>query len=114
MYSNDELLCFSMLESVNKIIEITINMTSLDDLKRDYVPFDAVMMNFIVIGEMAGKLSDEFKDKDKEIEWHKIYTFRNMIAHDYFGIDELVVWQIIQTKIPVLKNKLVTILNPQG
>ena len=37
-----------------------------------------------------------------------------MIAHDYFGIDELVVWQIIQTKIPVLKNKLVTILNPQG
>jgi len=39
MYSNDELLCFSMLESVNKIIEITIDMTSLDDLKRDYVPF---------------------------------------------------------------------------
>ena len=57
MYSNDELLCFNILESVNKIIEITINMTSLEDLKRDYVPFDAVMMNFIIIGEMAGKLS---------------------------------------------------------
>lgn len=38
MYSNDELLCFSMVESVNKIIEITIDMTSLDDLKKGLCP----------------------------------------------------------------------------
>lgn len=111
MYSNDELLCFSILESVNKIIEITKTMTSLNDLKKDFVPFDAVMMNFIIIGEMAGKLSEEFKNRDKEVEWHKIYTFRNIIVHDYFGVDEIVVWQIIQTKIPVLKRRLDTILN---
>jgi len=111
MYSNDELLCFSILESVNKIIAITKTMTCLDDLKKDFVPFDAVMMNFIIIGEMAGKLSDEFKDNDSEIDWHKIYSFRNIIVHDYFGIDEIVVWQIIQTKIPLLKKRLDAILN---
>lgn len=111
MYSNDELLCFTILESVNKILTITKKMTSLDDLKKDFVPFDAVMMNFIIIGEMAGKLSEEFKDNDDEIEWHKIYSFRNIIVHDYFGIDEIVVWQIIQTKIPALKKRLDTILN---
>lgn len=111
MYSNDKLLCFSILESVNKIIGITKNMTSLDDLKKDFVPFDAVMMNFIIIGEMAGKLSEEFKEKDKEIEWHRIYTFRNIVVHDYFGVDEIVVWQIIQTKIPLLKKRLEAILD---
>ena len=111
MYSNDELLCFSILESVNKIMTITKKMASLDDLKKDFVPFDAVMMNFIIIGEMAGKLSEEFKDNDGEIEWHKIYSFRNIIVHDYFGIDEIVVWQIIQTKIPALKKRLDTFLN---
>jgi len=111
MYSNDELLCFTILESVNKILTITKKMTSLDDLKKDFVPFDAVMMNFIIIGEMAGKLSEEFKDNDSEVEWHKIYSFRNIIVHDYFGIDEIVVWQIIQTKIPALKKRLDTILN---
>jgi uncharacterized protein with HEPN domain len=86
-------------------------MMSLDDLKRDFVPFDAVMMNFIIIGEMAGKLSEEFKEKYKEMEWHKIYTFRNIVVHDYFGVDEIVVWQIIQTKIPLLKKRLDAILN---
>ena len=76
MYSNDELLCFCILESVNKILTITKKMTSLDDLKKDFIPFDAVMMNFIIIGEMAGKLSEEFKDNDDEIEWHKIYSLQ--------------------------------------
>jgi uncharacterized protein with HEPN domain len=111
MYSKDELICFNILESVNKIIAITKNMISLDDLKKDFVPFDAVMMNFIIIGEMAGKLSEEFKEQDKEIEWHKIYTFRNIVVHDYFGVDEIVVWQIIQTKIPLLKKRLEAILD---
>jgi uncharacterized protein with HEPN domain len=55
---------------------------------------------------MSGKLSDEFKSKNSKIDWFKINGFRNMIAHDYFGIDNKVVWQIIKTKIPQLKDYL--------
>ncbi|MFH2143739.1 MAG: hypothetical protein ABIJ97_15045 [Bacteroidota bacterium] len=50
MYSKDDLLCFNMLESINKIIEISGRFSSLEDLKIDYVPYDAVLMNFIVVG----------------------------------------------------------------
>ncbi len=39
-----------------------------------------------------------------EIEWIKIKGFRNIVAHDYFGIDAEEVWQIIRNKIPALKN----------
>lgn len=106
MYSKDDLFCFNILESVNKIIEISNQFTSIEEFKKDYIPYDAVMMNFIVIGEMAGKLSEEFKGKHSKIDWYKIQGFRNMIAHDYFGIDDKVVWQIIHTKIPELKEFL--------
>ena len=106
MYSKDDLLCYNILESVNKIIEILNQFASLEEFKKDYVPYDAVMMNFIVIGEMSSKLSEEFKSKYSIIDWYKIQGFRNIIAHDYFGIDDKVVWQIIQTKLPELKDFL--------
>lgn len=103
MYSKDELLCFNIKEAVNKILSISNKFSSLEELKKDYVPYDAVLMNFIVIGEMAGKLSEEFKRKYIEIDWFKIQGLRNVIAHDYFGIDDKVVWQLTQAKLPELK-----------
>jgi len=64
------------------------------------------MMNFVVIGEMVDKLSDNFKRDHKNIEWIKIKGFRNIVAHDYFGIDAEEVWQIIINKIPGLKSEI--------
>jgi uncharacterized protein with HEPN domain len=110
MYSNDDLLCFSILEAVNKIPDFTKKHKTVEDFKTDIQCFDAVIMNFIVIGEMTGKLSEEFKEKHTGIEWHKIYGFRNILAHDYFGIDDLEVWKIIQINIPELKTKIEMIL----
>jgi uncharacterized protein with HEPN domain len=72
----------------------------------DYRNFDAAMMNFVVIGEMVDKISDEFKKNNDKIEWIKIKGFRNIVAHDYFGIDAEEVWQIIKNKIPTLKSEI--------
>jgi uncharacterized protein with HEPN domain len=55
---------------------------------------------------MIDKISDEFKKKHPEIEWLKIKGFRNIVAHDYFGIDAEEVWQIIKNKIPTLKSDI--------
>jgi uncharacterized protein with HEPN domain len=103
MYNKDEQLCLNILEAVNKIIVITQEFTNKEDFKNQFIKYDAVMLNFIVIGEMAGKLSNEFVLKQSSIDWIKINGFRNIIAHDYFGIDNDIVWQIVQTKIPELK-----------
>ena len=55
---------------------------------------------------MIDKLSDSFKSSYHNIEWLKIKDFRNIIAHDYFGIDAEEVWQIIKNDIPLLKVKI--------
>jgi uncharacterized protein with HEPN domain len=68
------------------------------------------MMNFVVIGEMIDKISDDLKRKHPDIEWTKIKGFRNIVAHDYFGIDAEEVWQIVKNKIPSLKSDLKQLL----
>ena len=111
MYSKDDLLCFNILESVNRIIEFTKDARNVEEFHNDHKGYDATIMNFIVIGEMTGKLSDEFKEGYPEIEWHKLYGFRNILAHNYFGINRPVVWDIIQNHIPELKIQIEKILN---
>jgi len=69
------------------------------------------MMNFVVIGEMVDKLSNDFKTSHPKIEWMKIKGFRNIVAHDYFGIDAEEVWQIIKEKIPTLKSDIGQLLD---
>src|SRR3972149_319774 len=92
-----------MLEMVERIETYTQSIHSLEEFEKDNKTFDACMMDFIVIGELVWKLSDEFQDKHKHIEWYKIRAFRNFAAHQYFGILPKKVWEIIQTKIPELK-----------
>jgi uncharacterized protein with HEPN domain len=60
-------------------------------------------MNFVVIGEAVLRLEPSFIETNIAIEWHKIKGFRNLIAHDYFGIDTEEVWDIVTNKIPDLK-----------
>ena len=106
MLTKDQHCIESIIEAIDRIIEYTTDIKSADDFNNDYRNFDATMMNFVVIGEMVDKISDELKSNHPEIEWIKIKGFRNIVAHDYFGIDAEEVWQIIRNKIPDLKSAL--------
>jgi uncharacterized protein with HEPN domain len=68
------------------------------------------MMNFIVIGEMVDRISDVMKTNNPQIGWNRIKGFRNLVAHDYFGIDAEEVWQIIINDLPSLKEEIDKIL----
>ncbi|HPM03411.1 MAG: DUF86 domain-containing protein [Bacteroidales bacterium] len=111
MLIKDQYCLESILEAIDRITEYTSGIKTADDFDKDYRNFDATMMNFVVIGEMIDKISDEFKKKHPEIEWVKIKGFRNIVAHDYFGIDAEEVWQIIKTKIPTLKSDIRLLLD---
>ena len=100
-----------MLETVEKIIRYTSEYQSAEDLYHNDRDFDAAMMNFIVIGEESGKLSDEFKLNNDQVNWFKIYGLRNIIAHHYFGINVDIVWQIICNDLPKLRDDLIKVLN---
>lgn len=100
-----------MLETIEKIIRYTAGYNSADELYHNDRDFDAAMMNFIVIGEQVGKLTDGLKILNAHIDWEKIYSLRNIIAHHYFGINVDIVWQIIRIDLPKLKIDLNALLN---
>jgi uncharacterized protein with HEPN domain len=110
MLTKDHHCLETIIEAIDRIIEYTSGFNSADDFNNDYRNFDATMMNFVVIGEMVDKISDEFKKSHPKIEWIKIKGFRNIVAHDYFGIDAEEVWQIIKNKIPSLRIEISTLL----
>jgi uncharacterized protein with HEPN domain len=110
MLTKDHHCLEALIEATDRIIEYTSGFNSADEFNNDYRNFDATMMNFVVIGEMVDKISDEFKKSHSNIEWIKIKGFRNIVAHDYFGIDAEEVWQIIKNKIPSLKIEITILL----
>lgn len=59
-----------------------------------------------IIGEAASKLSAEFRGRYGDIPWPEIVAMRNIIAHEYFGIDLDTVWQVVERDLPGLKRRL--------
>ncbi len=65
---------------------------------------NAVAMCILQIGELVGRLTDDFKTEHSIIPWHKIRGMRNYVAHEYGSIDLDVVWYVATTSIPELKT----------
>lgn len=63
---------------------------------------DAVLHNLTIIGEAATKLLSDVKNTMTEIEWRKIIGLRDIVVHEYFGIDDQIVWDIITNKLAPL------------
>jgi uncharacterized protein with HEPN domain len=108
MHKNETIILL-MLETIDKIMLFTTDLQNVEAFEKDIKTFDATIMNFIVLGESVGKLSEQFKDLHSNIDWQKIYDFRNVLAHDYFGIYAAEVWEIIQKHLPKLKTDLESI-----
>jgi len=110
MHDKDYYIILSMLETVDKILRYTSAYHSAEELYQNDRDCDAAMMNFIVLGEECGKLSNDLKDTYPQTDWSKIHGLRNIIAHHYFGINVDIVWQIIGNDLPKLKNDLKKII----
>ena len=110
MHEKDKAILLMMLETISKIFLFTSDLTSAEAFEKDIERFDATIMNFIVLGEAVDKLSETMKENNSQIDWRKIYAFRNVLAHDYFGIYPLEVWEIIKKHLPELKSGLESLL----
>lgn len=70
----------------------------------DKIYRNAVTMCILQIGELAGKLSEEFVEEHKHIPWRSIKAMRNIAAHSYGSISVPVVWDTIKCDIPTLRE----------
>ena len=70
------------------------------EFKQNYMVVDAVVRNFEIIGEASKNVPEEIQKKYPEIPWKKMYGLRNLISHEYFGIDYEMIWQIATVNLP--------------
>jgi uncharacterized protein with HEPN domain len=64
---------------------------------------DAILMQFVVIGEAVNHIEFDILDK-YSYSWYKVVAFRNLIAHDYFNIKLEAVWNIVENDLPGLEQ----------
>jgi len=65
---------------------------------------DAVIRNLEIIGEAARTVPDEVRNKAAELEWHKIIALRNILIHEYLGVNLKILWDVIQNKLDAVES----------
>jgi len=98
---NDRLYLHDIFDSSNAILDYVKDM-SYEDFSIDRKTYSAVIREFEIIGEAVGNLSEEIKSKHKNIQWQDIKDFRNILIHEYFGVDLEIVWRVINEDLPML------------
>lgn len=76
----------------------------------DHLVQDAVIRNFEIIGEAAGRLSTDLRNRSG-IPWSKIIAFRNRLIHAYWSVDLPLVWDVIENELPDLKAEVRRLLD---
>jgi uncharacterized protein with HEPN domain len=79
---------------------------SLDRLQDDQKTLDAVVRNLEIIGEAAKSIPPIFRERHPQIEWRKLAGFRDVLIHNYFGIDVEIIWDVVSNKLSPLKDAI--------
>lgn len=99
-----------IVESARKIRRYTEGVTFAQFRAQDLI-VDAVVRNLEIIGEAAKHLPAEAKILTPDVDWSKAAGFRDVIAHGYFGLDLHVIWDVVQTKIPLISQSAEQVLD---
>jgi len=67
---------------------------------------DSILHNLQLLGQSVKNISDELKTRYPEVPWREIAAFRNVVVHDYLGVDLEIVWRIVTERIPELQGQV--------
>ena len=105
---DDTVYLHHIRESIRRIEENVAD--GRDRFMTSHTLQDAVLRNLQTLAESTQYLSDDLKATHPDIEWPRIAAFRNVLVHDYLGIDIERVWEITQRDIPQLKQAILAML----
>lgn len=106
--SRDKLYATHILECISRIERYVGD--SKGKLTDSDLVQDAVMRNLQTLAESAGRLSAELKERYATVDWRAIGGFRNVIVHDYLGVDIDGIWDVVENDLPVLRKVIMEAL----
>ena len=101
-----------MLEAIERIERYAAKGRA--EFEKDELIQTWVVHHLQIVGEAAAKLGREFHDQNPSIPWPQVVAMRNVLIHDYFGVDLEEVWRVVERDLPELKNKLEKVTNEVG
>ncbi len=100
---DEKLFIQDILDSVNAILEFTDGL-NVDNFVNNRLVYSATIREFEIIGEATIHLSADTLSKYNKVPWRDLKDFRNLLIHEYFGVDSHIVFNTIQNDLPLLKN----------
>lgn len=98
-----------ILEAIEKI-ERYLKKTSLSEFKKNDLISDAIIRNFEIIGEASKNVPVAIRKKYSNIPWSQMNGMRNVLIHEYFGVDLETVWHTAKHHLPPLREQLVLLI----
>lgn len=98
-------------EAIGKVKRYTAGL-SRETFENDDKTVDAVVRNLEIIGEAVKMIPESTRLEHANIEWRKIAGLRDILAHQYFGVDVEIIWDVLQNKLPALEKEIIKILSP--
>jgi len=99
-------------EACDNIEQFTVNM-SYEAFEKHTMVKQAVERNIEIIGEACGKLPEDFKDRHRNVDWHKATGMRNRLIHGYFAVDLPMLWNTATHVIPEFNKQIQQILQDE-
>ncbi|RLA86953.1 MAG: nucleotidyltransferase [Deltaproteobacteria bacterium] len=97
-------------ESCLKIIRYTQNL-NFEAFRTDEKTLDAVIRNLTIIGEAVKHLPEEIRKRYPGVNWRAIAGLRDIVVHEYFGIDKEILWDVVTNEVPELLRAVENILD---
>lgn len=95
-----------ILDECNYIQSVITTGTTKNDLTENETLKRAVVRSLEIIGEATKKVPSDIKFQWKEIQWKNMAGMRDILIHDYFGINYAIVWDVVKNKIPELLSQI--------
>jgi uncharacterized protein with HEPN domain len=105
---NDKLYLVHIVECVEKIEKYTVE--GKESFVLDEKTQDAVLRNLHTLAESSTRVSEQMQSKYPEVAWQEIGAFRNVVVHDYLGLELEQIWDIVVVDLPPLKKSILTML----
>lgn len=98
-----------VLDACNKIL-LAVKDYDEERFVNDFI-ITAAICNFImIIGEASARITDQFKIAHPEFDWKLMKGMRNIIVHEYFGVDNYRIFETVKNDIPILYANCTTAL----